>query len=185
MAGAGDVQINFNVRGTAGREGGSTILDMVVNDVANAFGKLERLAGLPLGYAPLGADGLIDPSFIGDDVTLSLFMATATAAAGSAATATLPAVVGKSHVITSIQLVRASSAAVAGSAVLVTTSTNLPGSPSWSAGNLIAAGQTIVDLDFEPKFPLRAAVAGVATTITMPAAGAGVVNRINVTYYVV
>jgi hypothetical protein len=174
------VQINFTARGT-----GNADLDRIVSDVATAFKRIERLAGIPLGYAPLRDDGLIDPAFIGDDVTLSTFMASATAAAGVAATATLPAVVGKTHVITAIQLVRAASAAVIGSAVLVTTSTNLPGNPSWSAGNLIAAGQTIVDLDWEPRFPLRAATANTATTITMPAPGTGVINRINVSYYLV
>ena len=174
----GDVQVNYTARGT-----GDPSLDRLISDIATAFKRIEKLAGVPLGYVPLGPDGLIDPAFIGDDVTQSTLMATATAAANAAATATLPAVPGKTHVITAIQLVRAANAAVIGSAVLVTTSTNLPGNPSWSAGNLIAAGQTIVDLDWEPKFPLRAAAASTATTIVMPAAGAGVINRINVSYY--
>lgn len=174
------MQVNYSPRGT-----GDADTDRMFADIAAAFKKIERGAGIPLGYAPLGADGLIDPSFIGDLVTPSTLHVSATGAANSALTATLPAVSGKRHAITSIRLVRIASAAVAGAGGLFTSSTNLPGNPFWGAGNLIAAGQAITDLAYDPANPLQAVAAGVATTITMPAAGANVVNQINVSYLLV
>lgn len=115
--------------------------------------------------------------------TPSNLAVTATAAANTSATATLPAVPGKYHYITGIVLMRAATAALAGTATLVHTSTNLPGSPAWTVGNAMVAGGTQLDLNFRPGTPLRSSAAGVATTITMPAAGAAVLNRIVVTYY--
>lgn len=110
---------------------------------------------------------------------------TATAAAASAATATLPAAgVGMFHYITSIHLMRNATAAVVGSATLIHTSTNLPGSPAWSVGNAIAVGGTQLDLDYKPTTPLKSLVANTNTTIVMAAGGVGVLNRINVSYYV-
>ena len=110
---------------------------------------------------------------------------TATAAAASAATATLPAAgVGLFHYITNIHLMRNATAAVVGSATLIHTSTNLPGSPAWSVGNAIAVGGTQLDLDYTPTTPLKSLVANTPTTIVMAAGGVGVLNRINVSYYV-
>lgn len=110
---------------------------------------------------------------------------TATAAANTAVTATLPAAgAGLFHYITNITLQRAATAALAGSAVLVHTSANLPGSPNWTVGNAMSAGGTQLDLNFTPTTPLKSSVANTNTTITMPAAGAAVINRINVSYYV-
>lgn len=110
---------------------------------------------------------------------------TATAAANTAAVATLPAAgVGMFHYITHISLIRNATAALAGTATLIHTTTNLPGNPAWSVGNAMAAGGTQVDLAYSPTTPLKSSVANTATTITMPAAGAAVLNRVNVTYYV-
>lgn len=110
---------------------------------------------------------------------------TATAAANAIATATLPAAgVGMFHYITNINLMRNATAALAGTATLIHTSTNLPGSPAWSVGNAMIAGGTQIDLDYTPVTPLKSLVANTATTIVMPAAGAAVLNRINVSYYV-
>lgn len=68
---------------------------------------------------------------------------TATAAANTLATATLPAAgVGMFHYITSIMLMRSATAVLAGTATIIHTSTNLPGSPAWSVGNAMAAGGT-------------------------------------------
>lgn len=182
------MQVNFNARGTAGKEGGSTILDQVVLDVASAFTKLERGAGLPNGYAPLGADGLIPIAFLtrAADLALtpSIFHVSGTSGANAALNITLPAVAGKFHYITSIRLVRAATAAVAGGALLTQVSFNLPGNPVWIAGNAIAAGQTIVDLDYHPTTPLRSLAAGVTSAVGMVAGGATVVNNLNVSYYV-
>lgn len=115
----------------------------------------------------------------------STLMVTATAAANTAATATLPAAgVGMFHYITSIQIVRNATAALAGTATLIHTSTNLPGNPAWSVGNAMAAGGTQVDVDFTPTTPLKSLTANTATTVVAAAGGLAVLGRVNVSYYV-
>jgi hypothetical protein len=110
---------------------------------------------------------------------------TATAAANTAATATLPAAgAGMFHYITNINLTRNATAALAGTATIIHTSTNLPGTPAWSVGNAMAAGGTQIDLDYTPTTPLKSLVANTATTVVMAAGGAAVLNRVNVSYFV-
>lgn len=110
---------------------------------------------------------------------------TATAAADTAATASLAAAgAGLFHYITNINLTRNATAALAGTATLIHTSTNLPGTPAWSVGNAMAAGGTQIDLNYTPATPLKSSVANTATTIVMAAGGAAVLNRVNVSYYV-
>lgn len=181
-------KLNFTSPSTAGSDGGSSLLDRCLSYVELAFLRLENAVGAKNGIAPLGSDGQIDVSFLAHAaevaLTPSTLHVTGTAAANTAVTVTLPAVPGKSHFITSIQLVRVATGAVAGTAVLIHTSTNLPGNPAWSVGNAIAAGQDLLDLDYRPTTPLRSLAPGVATTIVMPAAGLLAINRANVTYYV-
>lgn len=115
----------------------------------------------------------------------STLWVTATAAANTAATATLPAAgAGMFHYITSISIVRNATAALVGSATLIHTSTNLPGSPAWSVGNAMIIGGTQVDVDFQPASPLKSLAANTNTTIVAAAAGLAVLNRVNVSYYV-
>jgi hypothetical protein len=115
----------------------------------------------------------------------SILHVTVTAAANTAATITLPAPgAGLFHYITSLHLQRNATAALVGTATLVATSTNLPGSPAWSYGNAMVAGGTQLDLNYEPTTPLKSLLANTATTIVMPAAGAAVLNRGNCSYYV-
>jgi hypothetical protein len=110
---------------------------------------------------------------------------TVTAAANTIATCTLPAPgVGLFHYITYLHAARNATAALAGSATLIITSTNLPGTPAWSVGNAMVAGGSQVDIDMQPSSPLKSLVANTATTIVMPAAGLAVLNRINCSYYV-
>lgn len=110
---------------------------------------------------------------------------TATAAANTAATATLPAAgAGMFHYITNINLTRNATAALAGTATIIHTSTNLPGNPAWSVGNAMAAGGTQIDLNYTPTTPLKSSVANTSTTIVMAAGGAAVLNRVNVSYYI-
>lgn len=110
---------------------------------------------------------------------------TVTAAANTGATVTLPAAgAGLYHYITSINIMRNATAALAGAATLVITSTNLPGSPAWSVGNAMAAGGTQTDLSQEFPNPIKSSVANTATTIVMPVPGAAVLWRGNVSYYV-
>jgi hypothetical protein len=114
----------------------------------------------------------------------TLLWITATAAANTQATATLPAGgAGLFHYITYISCMRNATAALAGTATLIHTTTNLPGNPAWSVGNAMIAGGTQIDVDYQPASPLKCSVANTNTTVVMPAAGAAVLNRINVGYY--
>jgi hypothetical protein len=114
----------------------------------------------------------------------STLAVTATAAANTGYTLTLPAVAGLFHYITRITSMRNATAALAGTATLTTTTTNLPGAMAWSVGNAMSAGGTAVDIEEEMgPSPLKSSVAGTATTIVVPAAGAAVLTRTNVFYY--
>jgi hypothetical protein len=108
---------------------------------------------------------------------------TALSSANTAVTATLPLVSGQFHYITSIHVTRTCTAALTGSAALAITTTNLPGSLAWTAGNACAVGTTNNDLAMDLTSPLKSSVAGTATTIVCPAAGAAVICRIVVLYY--
>jgi hypothetical protein len=111
-------------------------------------------------------------------------MVTATAAANTGFTLTLPAAgAGLFHYITSINIMRNATAVLAGTATLIYTTTNLPGNPAWSVGNAMVAGGTQLDLNSEPCRPLKSSAANTATTIVAPAAGVAVLCRINVQYY--
>lgn len=99
----------------------------------------------------------------------------AASSSGGSLTLTIPAPAngqGK-NAITRLEIWRSSSAAVAGSAILDITTTNLPGSLAWKVGNAIAAGQTIKDIDTFFDNPLVGST-GLASTIVLPAAGTGV-----------
>jgi hypothetical protein len=110
---------------------------------------------------------------------------TVTAAAAAAATLTLPAPgADLFHYLTSLQITRNATAALVGSATLVITSTNLPGSLAWSVGNAMAAGGTQIDLEMSFPSPIKSVTANTATTIVMPAPGANVLWRATATYYV-
>ena len=108
---------------------------------------------------------------------------TATAAANTAATATLPAVAGMFHHITHIDIMRNATAALAGTATIIHTTTNLPGSPAWSVGNAMAAGGTQIDVDHDYVAPLRSSVVNTATTVVVAAGGLAVLGRVNVGYF--
>lgn len=111
--------------------------------------------------------------------------ATVTAAANTAATLTLASPgAGLRHYITGIEITRNATAALAGTATLVVTSTNLPGSLAWSMGNAMAAGGTQIDVNRVFSNPLQASAQNTATTIVAPAPGAAVLWRITAYYYV-
>jgi len=109
---------------------------------------------------------------------------TATGAAAAGVTLTIPAATGLYHYITSIEITRNATAALAGTATLVITTTNLPGSLAWSVGNAMAAGGTQIDVNKDYTSPIKSSVAGAASTIVMPVPGAAVLWRANVCYYV-
>jgi hypothetical protein len=110
---------------------------------------------------------------------------TGTAAANTALTLTLPAAgPGLFHYLVALYMNRNATAALAGTATLVMTSTNLPGNPAWSVGNAMAAGGTQSDVVMEHAQPIKSLVANTATTFVMPAPGAAVLWRANAVYYV-
>lgn len=109
---------------------------------------------------------------------------TNTGAANGAVTLTLAAAgVGLFHYLTHILITRNATAALAGTATLVITTTNLPGALAWSVGNAMIAGGTQIDLSLVLDSPLKSSVANTATTIVAPAPGAAVLWRINAFYY--
>lgn len=108
---------------------------------------------------------------------------TATAAAGTAVTATLPGVAGLRHYIDRISVVRSATAALAAAATPVTiTTTNLNGSPILTLGQ--DAGGIGVDRELILEYGASgggALLVNTATTIVAPAY-TGVIWRINVAY---
>lgn len=118
------------------------------------------------------------------DIPANLWV-TATAAANTAVTASLPAAgAGMFHYITHIDITRNATAALAGTATLIHTTTNLPGSPAWSVGNAMVAGGTEKDVFIDFPNPLKSSVANTATTVVAAAAGLAVLGRVNVSYFV-
>jgi hypothetical protein len=83
-----------------------------------------------------------------------------------------------------LRFVRASTAALAGTAVLTITTTNLAGSLQWIVGNAMAAGGTQIDLEeeFQPN-PLKSSVSNTNTTIVFPNPGAAVQWSCTAYYY--
>ena len=115
----------------------------------------------------------------------STLAVTVTAAANTGATLTLPAAgAGLYHYITSLHISRNATAALAGTATLVITTTNLPGSLAFSTGNAMLAGGIQVDYQMNFSNPLKSSVANTNTTIVMPVPGAAVLWRAVATYYV-
>ena len=86
--------------------------------------------------------------------------------------------------ITGIEITRNATAALAGTATLVITTTNIPGSLAWSVGNAMAAGGTQIDVSRDFSVPLKSTAPNTATTIVCPVPGAAVLWRVNVFYYV-
>lgn len=105
-------------------------------------------------------------------------------AANTIATLTLPAAgAGLFHYITSVSWYRNCTAALVGTGSFNITTTNL-GSLKWRIGNAIAIGQNLIDVDYQPSFPIKCAVANTNTTIVAAAAGAAVLCTGLCTYYV-
>lgn len=114
---------------------------------------------------------------------VSTLAVTALSGANAIVTATLPAVAGQFHYITSIQVQRTCTTAIVGTAALAITTTNLPGSLAWTAGNACAVGSTNNDVVLTPTTPLKSSTVNTATTIVCPAIGAAGLCRVTVLYY--
>lgn len=119
---------------------------------------------------------------------ISNLIATTISGANATVTLTIAAAgVGLFHYITSLEIINVNptAAAIVGSAVtLGYTSTNIPGSPAWTAGNALAAGvEKVVERITYPG-GIKTTTANTATTIVAPAIGAGGLCRIIATYYI-
>lgn len=138
----------------------------------NNIGDVDIASALPAGTNNIGTVNLRSA-----DLCVS-----ATGAAATLVTATLPAVAGQFHYITKIDVeCYASAARVGAAAPTIVTTTNLPGNPSWN----FPTAQVIGSIDRNPEdspAPFRSAVANTATTIVGPAT-ANVIWKINVFYY--
>lgn len=120
------------------------------------------------------------------DLVSSDLAISSTAAVNTALTATLPAAgAGLFHYITAIQLVKlyAVIGVASGTGILIT-STNLPGSPSWTTEQLASVAGTCVTVINEGlAVPRKSSVANTATTLVAPIQ-LQTIWRWNVTYYV-
>ncbi len=113
-----------------------------------------------------------------------LITVTATAAAGSAATATCPAgAAGKFTHLAYLQIVMYAAGPLTGGATpnLVTT-TNLPGSPVFTFPSALAIG-TVAEQKFEGAGAIKGSAAATAITIVSPAL-ASCIWRITAAYYI-
>lgn len=150
---------------------------IVVVSAAN----IEKLtAALPGSVELIVAGAAIDPrairALLATDLVniaeqrASLLHVTNTGAVNAAVTATLPAVAGQFHYITSIQLVKLYNViGVAAGAGVIVTSTNLPGNPAWTTEQLASpAGTAPLVIDYQPATPLRSAVVNTNTTLVAP-----------------
>ena len=123
--------------------------------------------------------------FLVNTANIPVLSATVTAAANTAATLTIASPgTGLRNYITGIEITRNATAALAGTATLVITTTNLPGSLAWSVGNAMLAGGTQIDVSRDFTQPVQSLAQATATTIVMPAPGAAVLWRCNAYYYV-
>lgn len=143
----------------------------VTDRAARLLGVVASIAGaLPAGSNVIGA------------VAPATLVVTAVSAANTAVTATLVAAgAGLFHYISRIVVERVATAAIAGTAVLTYTSTNLN---AWArtTGNAAPVGQQMKDVDEQLGAELRSQVANTNTTIVAPAAGATGIIRITVYY---
>jgi hypothetical protein len=142
-----------------------------------------RVSAYTSGNVTVAARATI-ADFLINTATIPVLAGTVTAAANTAATLTLAAPgAGLRHYITGLEITRNATAALAGTATLVITTTNLPGPLAWSVGNAMVAGGTQIDVQRDFSQPLQSSAQNTATTIVCPAAGAAVLWRINAYYY--
>ena len=166
----------FRIRATALTSG--TITGTIISSANNSVVMLEQ------GLVPSALTG-IEGGLVVRNIPMSSPLAvTVTAAANTGATLTLPAAgAGLFHYITHLEISRTATAALAGSATLVITTTNLPGALAFSVGNAMAAGGTQKDKDVAFSSPLKSSAANTPTTIVMPAPGLAVLWRATAFYY--
>lgn len=187
LTAAGNLKVSITEDGGAvlsvDDNGGSLTIDSPNLDVAlsTRLKPADTLAGVTAlgsitGALPAGTNLIGQAS-----VPPATLVVTAVSTANAAVTATLPLVAGQFHYISRIVIERIATAAIAGTAVLTYTSTNLNG---WarSTGNAAAVGVQNKDVDESLGAELKSQVAATNTTIVAPAAGATGIVRITVYY---
>lgn len=123
--------------------------------------------------------------YLVNTASIPVVAVSATAAANTGLTLTIPApAAGLFNYVTGVEITRNATAALAGTATLVITTTNLPGSLAWSVGNAMAAGGTQKDVETMYTQPVKSTTAATATTIVMPVPGVAVLWRATAYYYV-
>lgn len=148
-------------------------------------------AQLRAGAVPVSLASIPLPGGAASEATLAALLAkllgpatlaaTATGVAAAALTLTLPAVPGQFHRLALLEVVMYATAARTGAAApVVVTTTNLPGNLAFTLETAQAIGTRVVER-IAPAVPLRAAAAGVATTVVCPAV-AGVLWRASAWY---
>lgn len=152
---------------------------------ATGFKRIRtRVSAYTSGNIAVGARAT-QSGYIIQAAQLPVISASATAAANTALTLTIAAPgAGLRHYITGIEITRNATAALAGTATLVITTTNITTGLAWSVGNAMAAGGTQIDVARDFTQPLQTTTQNTATTIVAPAPGAAVLWRINAYYYV-
>jgi hypothetical protein len=180
--------------------GGDTLAVKIINSpgsvIAGPGGFLPVMGSAGAGGAPVGSplttavyDGTNIQYTRGNTtigtqvgVTASNLVVSSTAAVSTGVTATLPAIASQFHYITRVELFQVSSTtAGAAGAPLTVTTTNLPGSLTWTRPTLVAGGgeaQMVAVFDS----PLKSSVVNTATTIVAPV-HTNIIWRINVYYY--
>jgi len=106
-------------------------------------------------------------------------------AANTAQTVTLPAVAGEFHYIIGaiVQRYNSTATAVAGAAAnLAVTTTNL-GGLEFRFGNAVTAGGGDTPVNLQPSNPVKSDTVNTATTVVVPALGAGIISVVNVIYF--
>ena len=107
---------------------------------------------------------------------------TTTAAAGVAATLTIPALAGQFHYITSLKMLLYSAAARTGAAApIIITTTNINGALAFTFDTAGAIGTNVIQ-EAVVSMPLRSSALNTATTIVAPAVVGGI-WRITATYF--
>jgi len=156
---------------------GTPVFVRLSDGAAAQVGQKAMAASLPVVVAS-------DQSSLPVTVISSPLCVVIAPAANTGGTITLPAVAGQFHYITAIEIKRAATAALAGTATLAITTTNLPGGGTWfRVGNAMVAGGTQTDVTKEFASPIKSSVVNTATTIVFPVPGAAVLWTATVWYY--
>jgi hypothetical protein len=153
-----------------------------------AFVRLSDGAAAQVGQKAMAASLPVvvasDQSSLPVTVTPSPLCVVIAPAANTGGTITLPAVAGQFHYITAIEITRNATAALAGTATLAITTTNLPGGGTWyRVGNAMVAGGTQKDVAQQFSSPIKSSVVNTNTTIVFPVPGAAVLWTATVWYY--